>query len=110
MEPTEDGRIRLRIRLLLRSEPDPPRGKRIDLNEQQLRDLRSMAETASNVEVRRAAAAVRAFAKGDSLKKAADAAGRTTGWLRRLLQHVETGGIKSLEGIWYRPNRSTGKR
>lgn len=110
VEPREDGRICLRIRLKLRQEPDPPRGRRPDLSKREMSALRSIAETASDPELRRAATAVRSYAIGNSLTITANAAGRTVGWLRRLLQAVERGGIEELEKTRYRPKRANANR
>lgn len=110
VEPREDGRICLRIRMKLRQEADPSRGRRPDLSKRDISALRSIAETASDPELRRAATAVRSYAIGNSLENAANAAGRTVGWLRRLLQAVERGGIEELEKIRYRPTRANANR
>jgi hypothetical protein len=110
VEPREDGRICLRIRMKLRQEPDPSRGRRPDLSKREMSALRSIAETASDPELRRAATAVRSYAIGNSLQIAANAADRTVGWLRRLLQAVERGGIEELEKIRYRPKRANANR
>lgn len=97
-----EGRIVLSSRTLLDLDPLRERTTRDGFWGRQIGELRFLAETVDDRDVRRAALALLRYAEGSTMKEVVEAVPYGIGWLRGLRECVREGGVEGLTSREYR--------
>jgi hypothetical protein len=100
-----EGRIVLSYRTLLDLDPPRERTTREGFWGRQTGELRTLAETDDDCDVRRAALALLRYAEGATMKEAVEAVPYGIGWLRGLRECVREEGVAGLKSREYRSPR-----